>query len=260
MKSNVKIEFEEDEKLAFIILACSEGLNMLNTKTMDELNEVITKLEGNDKVRVAILTGEGRSFAVGADVKEFLGKSSINALDYIRKGQSILGKLESLKIPVIAAINGFALGGGTELALACTYRVAAEGIFMGLPEANYGVIPSYGGTQRLARLVGKARAFELTVLAKRITAEEALKWGLVNQVVPASELIAYCKKDAAQIMKLAPIAIKMLLYSIHRGVNMALDDGLMYEAVVGSICFSTEDKDEGINAFLEKRNPVFHGK
>jgi enoyl-CoA hydratase len=260
LKPNVRLEFEENEKLAIITLACPEGLNMLSTKTMDELSEVIARLEGNDKVRVAILTGEGRSFAVGANVKEFLEQSVLNALDYIRKGQSILGRLENLNVPVIAAINGFALGGGTELALACTYRVAAEGSIMGLPEAKYGVIPSYGGTQRLARLVGKARAFELTMLAKRITAEEALTWGLVNQVVPQAELIAYCKKDAAQVIKLAPIAIRMLLYSIHRGVNMALDDGLIYEAVVGSTCFDTEDKNEGINAFLEKREPNFQGK
>jgi enoyl-CoA hydratase len=209
-----------------------------------------------------IVTGAGdKAFIAGADIGELSRLTPLDGREHARRGQALLDRIENLPFPSIAAINGFAYGGGLELALACTLRVASENAKMGLPETSLGIIPGYGGTQRLARLVGKAKAAELVLTAEKgITAAEALRLGLVNRVVPAGQALTSALALAQAIAKNGPIACRYALEAIRRGVEMPLAEGLAYEATLFGLCAATEDMREGMKAFLEKRAANFNGR
>lgn len=236
-------------------------LNALNKATIKELHEAFGELEKNYDTRVIILTGSGeKAFVAGADIAEFAHFSVEEGVQLAAQGQEILFNfVENLKIPVIAAINGFALGGGLELAMACHFRIASDNAKMGLPEVSLGVIPGYGGTQRLPQLIGKGRAMEVIMTAGMITAEEAYRTGLVNHVVPQNELLDFCNGIAQRIMKNSPLAISKAI----RAINANYKDGENgFETEIKSFgkCFETEDFKEGTSAFLEKRKAVFTGE
>jgi enoyl-CoA hydratase len=235
-------------------------LNALNKATILELHEAFALLEKNKEIRVIILTGSGdKAFVAGADISEFANFSVIEGAELAEQGQALLFDLiENLKTPVIAAINGFALGGGLELAMACHFRVASENAKMGLPEVSLGVIPGYGGTQRLPQLVGKGKAMELIMTAGMLTADEAKSYGLVNYVVPQMELLEFCNGIGQKIARNSPVAISQAIKAINayfkEGVN-----GFKTEIEAFGKCFGTEDFKEGTTAFLEKRKPDFKG-
>ena len=236
-------------------------LNALNKATIHELSQAFKHLEADPEVNVIILTGEGqKAFVAGADISEFAHFSSEEGAQLSAIGQETLFDLvENLKTPVIAAINGFALGGGLELAMSCHIRIASDNTKMGLPEVSLGLIPGYGGTQRLPQLIGKGKAMELIMTAQMITADEAHRLGLVNHVVPQNELIDYCKSIATQILKNSPAAISQAI----QAVNANFKDGINgYETEIKAFgkCFKTDDFKEGTTAFLEKRKAVFTGK
>lgn len=236
-------------------------LNALNKITIQELHNAIVNLDENEEIRTILITGEGeKAFVAGADISEFANFSVEEGAELASQGQELLFNLiENLKKPVIAAVNGFALGGGLELAMACHFRIASDNAKMGLPEVSLGVIPGYGGTQRLPQLIGKGRAMEMIMTAGMITAEEALKAGLVNHVVPQTELLDFTKGIAQRIMKNSPFAIGKAIKTI----NDNFKDGVNgYESEIRNFgkCFGTEDFKEGTTAFLEKRKPSFIGR
>jgi len=236
-------------------------LNALNVATIQELHNAFETLESNNDVNVIIITGEGeKAFVAGADISEFANFSVDEGAQLAAQGQELLFDfVENLKTPVIAAVNGFALGGGLELAMACHFRVASDNAKMGLPEVSLGVIPGYGGTQRLPQLIGKGRAMELIMTAGMIDAETAKIYGLVNHVVPQSELLEFTKSIATKIIRNSPMAIKKAIKSI----NANYKDGVNgFETEIRNFgkCFGTEDFKEGTTAFLEKRKAEFKGK
>jgi enoyl-CoA hydratase len=236
-------------------------LNALSIKTVKELTDAFEKIGRDKKVGVVILTGSGeKSFVAGADIPEFAKLKPDGARDYAIRGQKLLNLIERLGKPVIAAVNGYALGGGCEIAMACTMRIAANNALLGQPEVNLGLIPGYGGTQRLPRLIGKGRAYEMILSAKPIDAVAAERIGLVNKVVPQAELMETCEKMAKTIAKRGPLAVKYCLEAVDRGLNMSLDDGLALEADLFGLVFGSRDVREGVKAFNEKRNPDFKGK
>ena len=236
-------------------------LNALNTKTMDELDTALAKIENNKKIRAVIVTGTGdKAFVAGADISEIEILDAPNGKAFAQRGQTIMNRLAGLGIPVIAAVNGYALGGGCELCLACHIRIASENANFGLPEVKLGVIPGYGGTQRLSRLVGFSMSAQLILTGNIIDAREALRIGLVNSVVPAEELQTSVDKLVATILTRAPIAVSRALYAINYGLQTDITSGLEIEAsLFGDVC-GTEDKKEGTRAFLEKRSPDFSNK
>ncbi len=236
-------------------------LNALNVATIQELHTAFESCDENSEVRVIIITGEGdKAFVAGADISEFAGFSVQEGAQLAAQGQELLFDfVENLKTPVIAAVNGFALGGGLELAMACHFRIASDTAKMGLPEVSLGVIPGYGGTQRLPQLIGKGRAMELIMTAGMITAEEAFRAGLVNHVVPQATLLDFTKGIAAKIMRNSPFAIGRAI----KAINANFKDGINgYETEIRNFgkCFGTEDFKEGTTAFLEKRKASFSGK
>jgi enoyl-CoA hydratase len=236
-------------------------LNALNEETMNELRVLFLELRHDDDVGGVILTGAGdRAFVAGADISEIAAYNADGAKSFSLRGQHVFTIIESLGKPVIAAVNGFALGGGCELALACTMRVASEKAVFGLPETSLGLIPGFGGTQRLARVVGRGYAAEMMVTAKKVPADEALRIGLVNRVVPPDELIPACEGILGQVYKVGPLAVRYALDALNHGLDMTLSEGSAYEASLFGLACGTEDKAEGIAAFLEKRKPDFHGK
>ena len=238
-----------------------EKLNALNALVIGDLECCFRALKEDAEVRVVILTGAGeKSFVAGADIGEIALLSPLDAREFARRGQQVFDGIENLGKPVIAAVNGYALGGGCELAMACTLRVAAENARFGQPEVKLGLIPGYGGTQRLARLVGKGRAAELLTTGEPITAQEAYRIGLVNQVVPAKELMAACEALAGKILSNAPLAVKFVLEAVNRGMEMTLAEGLALEASLFGLCCASDDMKEGTRAFLEMRPPRFTGK
>jgi enoyl-CoA hydratase len=238
-----------------------EKLNALNTAVLDVLDARIAEAGVDGTLRCLILTGAGeKAFIAGADIGELVKLTPLNGREHARRGQALLDRLENLLIPSIAAINGFAYGGGLELALACTLRVASENAKMGLPETSLGILPGYGGTQRLTRLLGKARAAELILTSEKgTTAAEAWRLGLVNRVVPAGQALAAATDLALAIAKNGPVACRYALEAIRRGSEMPLAEGLAYEATLFGLCASTEDMKEGMTAFLEKRPARFTG-
>ena len=252
---------ERDGGVAILTVNRPKVLNALNTQTLDELRRAILELKRDDGVRAVILTGAGeKSFVAGADINELATQTPTSGREHAMSGQHILDLVEHLGKPVIAAINGYALGGGCELAMACTIRIAADTAKLGQPEINLGLIPGYAGTQRLARIVGRGRALELLLTGDQISAPEAYRLGLVNRVVPAADLMAEAKKLAATLAAKAPIAVRYILEAVHKGVEMPFAQAQVFEATLFGLVASTEDMREGTKAFLEKRKADFKGK
>jgi enoyl-CoA hydratase len=236
-------------------------LNALNRATVAELEQAMLELRAEQAVRAVVLTGAGeKAFVAGADIKELHGLSPAAAAEYARNGQRVFGLIERLGKPVIAAINGFALGGGNELAMACSIRLAADTARFGQPEIKLGLIPGYGGTQRLARLVGKGRALQLLLTGEMIDAQDAWRIGLVNRVVPAADLQAEARKLADVLAGAAPMAVGYILDAVHHGLDMSLADGSALEATLFGLAASTEDMREGTRAFIDKRQAEFKGR
>lgn len=248
-----------------IIVSAADGIgwlkfnrppvNALNSRTVLEIAAAFEQFAAQDEVRVIVLTGEGKAFVAGADIAEMSGFSPLEAREFARRGHRALGLVHDIEKPVIAAINGFALGGGCEIALACDIRVMAEGALIGQPEVKLGLIPGFGGTQRLARLIGPGRAKELVFTGDNITAAEALRIGLVNRVVPAAELVEQVTALAKQIAANGPTAVRMAKVAINRGLDANLTTGNSYEIEAFNVCFSSGEPAEGTRAFLEKRKP-----
>ncbi len=255
---NILLEIQDN--LALLKINRPEKLNALNKATIRELNQAFRELEADSQVRVIILTGSGeKAFVAGADISEFADFSVEEGAQLAAEGQELLfDYIENLRTPVIAAVNGFALGGGLELAMSCHFRIASENAKMGLPEVSLGVIPGYGGTQRLPELIGKGRAMEMIMTAGMMTAAEAAQNGLVNKVVPQAELLDHCKGIANKIMRNSPVAIGRAIKAVNAGFRGA--DGFKTEITAFGYCFGTEDFREGTTAFLEKRKPEFSGK
>ena len=252
---------EQDGAVAVITVNRPQVLNALNFSTIDDLRRAALALKHDAGVRAIVITGAGeKSFAAGADINELVVQSPAQGKELALRGQHVFDLLENLGKPVLAAINGYALGGGCELALACTLRVAADTARIGQPEINLGIIPGYGGTQRLARLVGKGVALELLLTGKQITAAEALQIGLVNRVVPAAGLLSDAKALAAELAGKAPIAVQYIIEAVNRGLEVSFDKGQFLEATLFGLVASTDDMREGTKAFLEKRKPDFRGR
>ena len=252
---------ERDGAVAILTINRPKVLNALNSQTLDELRRAILDLRRDDGVRAVILTGAGeKSFIAGADINELATQTPVSGREHAMTGQHILDLLEHMGKPVIAAINGFALGGGCELAMACTIRIAADTAKLGQPEINLGLIPGYAGTQRLTRIVGRGRALELLLTGDQVTAQEAHRLGLVNRVVPAADLMTEAKKLATTLAAKAPVAIRYILEAVHKGVEMPFAQAQVFEATLFGLVASTEDMREGTKAFLEKRKAEFKGK
>lgn len=255
------IKFKKEEGILFLTISRVEAMNALNKEVLNSLKELFEKAREDEEVKGVILTGEGeKAFVAGADIKEFSNYTPFQALEMSQFGQELFSKIENFPKPVLAAVNGFALGGGCELAMACHIRIASKNAKFGQPEVSLGIIPGYGGTQRLPRLIGLGRALELILTGKMIDAEEALRIGLVNKVVEQNELIEETKKILKQIIEKAPLAIELALKTIISGKEMELEDGLKLEASNFACLFSTEDMKEGVSAFIEKRKAVFKNK
>ena len=253
--------FQKKGALAYVRVNRPKVLNALNMATMEELRKVFHAIKQDDEVRVVIMTGSGeKAFIAGADISELANQDAVQGKEYTHRGQSVLNLIENLGKPVIACINGFALGGGCEIAMACTMRLASDNAKLGQPEVKLGIIPGYGGTQRLPRLVGKGIAMQLVLAGEMITAEEAHRIGLVNEVMAAAELIPRAEAIAQKIVANAPLAVQYAMEAVNKGMEMTLAEGLYLEATLFGVCCATEDKKEGTAAFLEKRPPRFKGK
>jgi len=253
--------FEKKEGIAYITFNRPKVLNALNRKTIEELRDALLDAREDSAVRVLILTGAGeKSFVAGADIGELATRTPVDGKEFSLFGQSVLRLLETMGKPSICAINGFALGGGCELALSCTIRIASKTAKLGQPEVKLGIIPGYGGTQRLARLCGKGPAHELCLTGEMITAEEAQRIGLVNRIYEPAELLPAAEAMAKKIIANAPVAVKYAMEAIERGIEMPQEEGLFLEASLFGLSCATEDMWEGTKAFLEKRKADFRGK
>lgn len=255
------IRYEKKNAIAYITVDRPKVLNALNMATMGELREAFTAAKNDADVRVVIFTGAGeKAFIAGADIGELNKQNPVEAKEYTHRGQAVLDLIENLGRPVIACINGFALGGGCEIAMACSMRLASENARLGQPEVKLGLIPGYGGTQRLPRLVGKGLAMQLVLAGEPITAQEAHRIGLVNEVVAQAELIPRAEAIANKIATNAPLAVQYAMEAVNKGMEMTLAEGLYLEAALFGLICATEDKNEGTKAFLEKRPAQFKGK
>jgi enoyl-CoA hydratase len=255
------ILFEKRDGIAYITFNRPKVLNALNRKTIEELQDALLDARKDDAVRVLILTGAGeKAFVAGADIGELAVQTPVNGKEFSLFGQSVLHLLETMGKPSICAINGFALGGGCEMALACTIRIASKTAKLGQPEVKLGILPGYGGSQRLARLCGKGVAHELCLTGEMITAEEALRIGLVNHIYEPAELIPAAEAMAKKIIANGPLAVKLTMEAIERGMEMPQEEGLFLEATLFAVACATEDMREGTKAFLEKRPAQFKGK
>jgi len=255
------ILFDKKNSIAYVTINRPKVLNALNMATMEELRAAFHDVKNDASVRVVIMTGAGeKAFIAGADIGELAKHDPVSAKAYTHRGQSVLNLIENLGKPVIACVNGFALGGGCEIAMACTMRLVSENAKLGQPEVKLGIIPGYGGTQRLPRLVGKGIAMQLVLTGEMITAQEAHRIGLVNEVVAAAELIPRAEAIAQKIVANAPLAVQYTMEAVNRGLEMPLAEGLFLEASLFGVACATEDKKEGTTAFLEKRQAQFKGK
>lgn len=254
------ILFEVDGSVAIAKMNRPKAMNALNSETLEDLAEIVKYVAGADDILGLIITGEGKAFVAGADIAQMRDYKAEEGRRYAAFAQGIFNELESLEKPVIAAVNGYALGGGCELSLSCDLRIASDKAQFGQPEVLLGVIPCFGGTQRLSRLIGVGRAKDLIFTGRYIKAEEALSMGLVNKVVPAEALLDEAKSMMLSITKMAPIAVRYSKIAINKGVNMDLMNALELEKDVAALSFATDDKDEGMCAFLEKRKPEFTNK
>jgi enoyl-CoA hydratase len=253
--------YEKKDGIAYVTLNRPKVLNALNQRTWQDLRAAFEDARDDATVRGAILTGAGdKAFIAGADISEIAHITAVDAERSSRYGQDVLTLIENLGKPVIAAVNGFALGGGCETAMACTIRVASEHARFGQPEVTLGIIPGGGGTQRLPRLVGKGRALQLILSGAMITAQEAYRIGLVNEVVPATDLIPRAEAILKQIFANAPVAIRFSLEAVNRGMETSQAEGMALEASLFGLCAGTEDKNEGTQAFLQKRAATFKGR
>lgn len=252
---------ERDGAVAVLTINRPQVLNALNAPTIDQLRRAALELKHDAAVRAVILTGAGeKAFVAGADINELALQRPVDGKEHALRGQHVFDLIENMGKPVIAAINGYALGGGCELAMACTLRVAADTARLGQPEVNLGIIPGYAGTQRLARLVGKGAALDLLLSGRHVTAAEALQIGLVNRVVPAAELMAESKQLAFELAAKPPIAMRYIIEAVNRGLEVPFDKGQFLEATLFGLVASTEDSREGTAAFLEKRKAEFKGR
>jgi enoyl-CoA hydratase len=255
------IRIEKKNQIAYVTIDRPKVLNALNMATMQELWQVFSELKDDKQIRVVILTGGGeKAFVAGADINELAKNNAVEAKAYTHKGQATLDLIENLGKPVIACVNGFALGGGCEIAMACTTRLASDNAKLGQPEVKLGIIPGYGGTQRLPRLVGTGLAMQILLTGEMITAQEAHRIGLVNEVVPADRLIPRAEEIAQTIIGMGPLAIQYCMEAVNQGMNMTLQEGQFLEATLFGICCATEDKKEGTTAFQEKRAASFQGR
>jgi enoyl-CoA hydratase/carnithine racemase len=255
------ILLEKKNAIAHVTINRPKVLNALNMATMEELRSAFHDIKNDANIRVVILTGSAeKAFVAGADISDLAKQDAVSAKQYAQRGQSVLNLIENLGKPVIACINGFALGGGCELALACTMRLASDNATLGQPEVKLGILPGYGGTQRLPRLVGKGLAMQMVLAGEMITAQEAYRIGLVNEVTSAAELIPRAEAIAAKIIANAPLAVQYAMEAVNKGMEMTLAEGLFLEAALFGLCCATEDKKEGTAAFLEKRPAAFKGK
>jgi enoyl-CoA hydratase len=255
------ILLEKKNSIAYVTVNRPKVLNALNMATMEELGTAFLDIRNDASIRVAILTGAGeKAFVAGADIGELTKQDAVSGKEHAHTGQAVLDLIENLGKPVIACINGFALGGGCELAMACTMRLASENAKLGQPEVKLGLIPGYGGSQRLARLVGKGLAMQMVLAGETITAQEAHRIGLVNEVTAAAQLIPRAEAIAAKIVANAPLAVQYAMEAVNKGMEMTLAEGLFLEASLFGVCCATEDKKEGTAAFLEKRAAAFKGK
>lgn len=252
---------ERDGAVAVLTFNRPAVLNALNNRTLDELRRAVLELRHDTAIRVVIVTGAGdKAFVAGADINELAALGPAHAKDLAQRGQHVFNLIENMGKPVIAAINGFALGGGCELALACTLRIAAESAKLGQPEINLGLIPGYGGTQRLARLVGKGAALEVLLTGRHIGAGEALAIGLVNRVVPLPSLMSDAMTLAGELATKAPVAARYIIDAVNHGLDTTLEQGQFLEATLFGLAAATDDMREGTAAFLAKRKPVFKGQ
>jgi len=262
--SALKLEnvlYEKKGPLAYVTINRPKVLNALNAKTVSELRSVFEDARDDSTVRGVVFTGAGdKAFAAGADIGEMANDTPLTAEQKTRSGQALTDLIENLGKPVIAAVNGFALGGGCELSMASTIRIASETAKFGQPEVKIGVMPGYGGTQRLPRLVGKGRGLQLILSGEIIGAQEAYRIGLVNEVVPAASLLSRAEAILNQFISNAPVGVKYSIEAVNKGLDTSLAEGLLLEASLFAICAGTEDKKEGTSAFLSKRAPKFQGR
>ena len=259
MYQNILLDI--NEPVAIVTVNRPDKLNVLNKLTIEELKTVFTELSSNEKILAIILTGAGeKAFIAGADISELNKLDVINGKEFSEKGQFVFNMIENLEKPVIAAVNGFALGGGCELALACHFRIASSNAKFGQPEVNLGIMPGFGGTQRLTRLINSGRTMEMILTGDMIDANEALRIGMVNHVYPQNELISKAIEIANKIASKAPIAVKNVIKAIKKADEVLLQDGQKFEASLFALCCGSEDFKEGTSAFLEKRKPNFNNK
>lgn len=254
------IKYEVTENIAYVTISRPKAMNALNSQVLDELQRAFCEIEQNRDIRVVILTGEGKAFVAGADIVEMSKMNPVEAREFAIKGHGVMNAVENLKVPVIAAVNGFALGGGCELSMACDFRIASDKAKFGQPEVGLGLIPGFCGTQRLARLVGKGMAKYLIYSAGMIDAAEALRIGLVEKVVAPEELLPECEKIAGTIASKAPIAVAVAKDCINNGFNADMKTASQYEVNAFGISFASEDFREGTSAFIEKRKASFKNK
>ncbi|MGH9873971.1 MAG: enoyl-CoA hydratase/isomerase family protein [Pyrinomonadaceae bacterium] len=255
------ILYERRDQIAIIRLNRPDKLNALSAKIILALSDIFTNIDSQPNLRAIILTGTGdKAFCAGTDITELTGLDEVHAREASERGQALCNQIESCGVPVIAAVNGIAAGGGCELALACHLRVASASAQFSLPEASLGILPAYGGTQHLARQIGNGRALEMMLTGKAVSSEEALRFGLVNRIAPPLELLPQAESLALEIALLAPLAIRACLEAVTRGTQLPLTEGLALEAKLFASLFATEDVREGTRAFLEKRPPVFKGQ
>src|SRR5512136_1161539 len=256
---NVLVSFEGE--VGIVAVNRPRALNALNTETLNDIQAGIQEVKDHVEVKVLIVTGGGeKAFVAGADIEEMKGMNSIEALNFSRLGHLTMKMIQDFDRPVIAAVNGYALGGGTEIAIACDFVYASENARFGLPEVTLGIFPGFGGTQRLPRLIGKGRAKELIMTGKMVTAQEAYQMGIVNRVFPQASLMEETKKVALQIAANGAIGVRLAKMAVDTGFNMDLTEALTLESFAFSFGFTTEDQKEGMSAFVEKRKPNFKGK
>ncbi len=255
------LNVERHGAVAIVVVNRPTVLNALNAATLEELDGAMGELGADDGVRAVVLTGAGeKAFVAGADINELARQAPVGGREMALRGQRVLDRVEHLGKPVIAAINGFALGGGCELALACTFRFMADTARIGLPEINLGIMPGYAGTQRLTRLVGRSVALDLILTGRHVAADEALRVGLVHRVVSAASLLETARSFSTELAAKAPIAMRMAMEAVLRGAELPYADACRYEATLFGLLAATDDMQEGTRAFLEKRTPTFKGQ
>lgn len=254
------ITLDRDGQIGILKINRPKAFNALNSDVLEELNKAVDEIAADEDVQVLIVSGEGKAFVAGADITQMKDLNSETGRRFGNLGQNVFRKIEKLEKPTIAAVNGFALGGGCELAMCCDIRIASEKAKFGQPEVGLGIIPGFSGTQRLSRLVGIAKAKELILTADTINARESEQIGLVNKTVSAEELMEEAKKMANKILKNAPLAVKYANMAIKKGAETDIETGIGIEADLFGMCFATKDQKEGMTAFVEKRKPEFKGE